>query len=1330
MFMPNRFDWGGLAAADKKANPWNYADDIDTTKQYMNSTNAFGISKADNPFSKGNLAGGIGAMANTGIGKGIVGAIGGIGNRLAYNTISGGLSSGAGAAVGNLTNTVGGAVAQVNPLLGAGIQVVGGAVGGGINALVGTATDQAKKAANDEGTAALNNYVSNATTLDDVESTPTVANVQDAHRGGVFKKGWAREHNEADREARANALAWADRSREGNINNILADQLDDQLANYSAFGGPLTLNDGALGLMQYDKYIDALNNRSKAVSKNGTLSNGFDSGGMLKASLFDDFGSDPIGAVMRYNKGLENMAAAQEAQEAEAAREASLADMQNRIAGLETQNQGLHAMMAAMPSASVAYGMGEAIPTTAPDVPTATNGSLKDFIKAHEGFRSNAYWLAGEPAPTIGYGFHINYPGTDRKVQMGDKITREEADQYLDAALEGISNDLSKKVPNWDKLTSYQRDALIDLAYGTGTGGAHFKKNSRLMTALRDEDWEEASKQLISRSKSLPKYDKYLLEISKRRQNMFRNGEYDMKAFGGELGTNGTDWTSGLLHVDAGGSHEDNALGGVPMGVDEQGIPNLVEEGETVFNNYVFSQRLKVPEDMYKDLGLGGKITKGITFAEASKELAKESEQRPNDPISKAGLEASLAKLAEVQEAERMVEEMQKTTEENSFAYGGDKGNVFAGNGDESNELPRRGVSGEFLGDWSAETSRPRDYVSPLGLLDPNLWLTTYRDAAEVERLVRQEGLSYDDATALVEARNANTQTGMAPTAGRTGGYRIPPVRQNTRAFQQSRQAARPVGNTRMPQAQTPQRPATTASRDYTGEANAVADARNLRTGESWAANGNRQSTVSTERVVEGENVGGGRFTGRATTTRRVNPRPTGEHVAGRGSAAEYDAVYDNLAGTLGVRNPYAGIVWPWAVGAGAAGLGAGLFLYDDAQRQANLERMNASLSLSPDSTTVINQTPVGQGTVLAPTGTERQGTSASQPPREAMPSAGETGSTPVTAGNTAATPAVPPSVGGNTGSGARGTTGGSRAGRRASAARSNRSETLDLRPLEGVSVFNPAMNTGSLTGLDGISTADLGWEAARREAANRENGRTRGHRDDGTYATWMRYAPAIGAGVFTLTDALGLTNRPDYTYANRLEAAANRAGIAPNISYNPIGNYLTYTPMDIWAEQNRMDANSRAAARNIMNLSGGNRGTAMAGQIANSYASQLAAGQLFRNALEYNDARREKVEDFNRRTNMFNRQMGLEADMANARYAQQASQLGLSGLAQAAALRDSIDQRIGAARAANINNLLTSLGNIGRENFAMNQINDDDAWNYGVRRNGRTPYKRKNSNS
>ena len=144
------------------------------------------------------------------------------------------------------------------------------------------------------------------------------------------------------------------------------------------------------------------------------------------------------------------------------------------------------------------------------------------------------------------------------------------------------------------------------------------------------------------------------------------------------------------------------------------------------------------------------------------------------------------------------------------------------------------------------------------------------------------------------------------------------------------------------------------------------------------------------------------------------------------------------------------------------------------------------------------------------------------------------------------------------------------------------------------------------------------------------------------------------------------------------------------------------------------------------MNTSGGNRGTAMAGLIANGYNSQLASGNLYRQAVESNLEQRKQVEDFNRRTNMFNSQMGLEADMANARYHQTAQQLGLSGLAQAAALRDSIDSRIGAARSANITNFLNSLGNIGRENFALNQLNWDKSRNYSTDASGRSSYKRK----
>ena len=40
------------------------------------------------------------------------------------------------------------------------------------------------------------------------------------------------------------------------------------------------------------------------------------------------------------------------------------------------------------------------------------------------------------------------------------------------------------------------------------------------------------------------------------------------------------------------------------MGVDEQGIPNLVEEGEVIFNDYVFSNRIEAPKISKKDINL------------------------------------------------------------------------------------------------------------------------------------------------------------------------------------------------------------------------------------------------------------------------------------------------------------------------------------------------------------------------------------------------------------------------------------------------------------------------------------------------------------------------------------------------------------------------------------------------------------------------------------------------------------------------------------------------------------------------------------------------------
>ena len=129
-------------------------------------------------------------------------------------------------------------------------------------------------------------------------------------------------------------------------------------------------------------------------------------------------------------------------------------------------------------------------------------------------------------------------------------------------------------------------------------------------------------------------------------------------AFGGELNTQGGDFTNGLLYIDNGGSHEANPYKGVQLGVDPEGNPNLVEEGETVFNDYVFSKRLKVPDTIRNKYKVRG--TKDLTFAEMSKKLAKESEERPNDPISIRGLEAIMADLANAQEGLRETQQVRQ----------------------------------------------------------------------------------------------------------------------------------------------------------------------------------------------------------------------------------------------------------------------------------------------------------------------------------------------------------------------------------------------------------------------------------------------------------------------------------------------------------------------------------------------------------------------------------------------------------------------------------------------------------------------------------------------
>lgn len=401
------------------------------------------------------------------------------------------------------------------------------------------------------------------------------------------------------------------------------------------------------------------------------------------------------------------------------------------------------------------------------------------------------------------------------------------------------------------------------------------------------------------------------------------------KALGGALHTHGADWTNGIIIVDNGGSHEQNPLEGVPMGMGPDGRPNLVEEGEVIYKDYVFSNRLKVPKSVQETYKLKGK--EGLTFAEAAKIAQKESEERPNDPISKRGLEDIMSKLISEQEAVR--EKRERRTAK--YAYGGKIGTLFEGDGDFPNFLN---------GD--------------MHLLEP----------------------------------------------------------------------------------------------------------------------------------IDAESLFGG--------------------------------VVDDI---------------------------------------------------------------LGKGT----------------------PEKKET-----------------------------------------------------------------------------------------------------------DWASWLRYAPILGSA---FSVAQNLLSKPDYSGPNAVLEAAERAGTYDKVRYTPVGEYLTYNPLDRLFYANQLGAQAGATRRAILNTSGGNRGTAIAGLLASDFNAQTQLGKLYRQAEEYNMAQREKVATFNRATNMANSEMGLKASIANQEAALKAKSARLNGITKAIEMMDTLDQSRAMGLSTNLTNLFEGLGDVGREAVTSKMILSNPALYYSI---------------
>ena len=334
----------------------------------------------------------------------------------------------------------------------------------------------------------------------------------------------------------------------------------------------------------------------------------------------------------------------------------------------------------------------------------------------------------------------------------------------------------------FDELEAWRTSSVKDLNSGKNhlrsvylnpdTGIYEFMKSKNHPTLHFETDWYNSND---------PEAIKF-----RNNYNLDMNGDYykyvpKKKAFGGELNTHGGDFSNGVTFINSGGTHEQNPFEGVPMGVAPDGQPNLVEEGEVLYNDYVFSNRLHPTDKELKESNLPKKY-KGHTFALIAEDMSKESAERPNDPISKRGLEASLGKLASLQEEQRM--KKGKIGTQQMMACGGRK---FAGT---KNTFSRYApIFGSAIGAVQSVFQKPdytnsdlildavnnlsRNKVSPTLLneylnynpIDRNYYLNQLKaQSGATRRALMNSGINPGQRIAGLLAADYNAQQGIADT--------------------------------------------------------------------------------------------------------------------------------------------------------------------------------------------------------------------------------------------------------------------------------------------------------------------------------------------------------------------------------------------------------------------------------------------------------------------------------------------------------------------------------------------------------------------------------------
>ena len=709
------------------------------------------------------------------------------------------------------------------------------------------------------------------------------------------------------------------------------------------------------------------------------------------------------------------------------------------------------------------------------------------------------------------------------------------------------------------------------------------------------------------------------------KNNMFNMQAAQMKAHGGDLHTQGADFPlpGGYNFIGNGGSHEQNYLGGVPQGIASDGIPNLVEQDEVVWNDYVFSRRLRVPGAIRSKY----KLSEKLSFADAAEKLITEAKERPNDPISQNGIEAKLSDLRDSQEDVRMRRQ--------------------------ANQIKKQlaGMSPEELMQIQALLQQQQGQPMPI------------EAAAQQPMMAAYGGHKFEDGGTKDE--DANKKLFTRHIAQWTDNE----LREVAKDLQDYDAAKYPSKQSLID--------FLTEKYDTLGGYDGIRDARNRRmVYDALTTLPEYQITEGTTYSMTPEQwaqffagmdaYGKSKIEGKTSGNYRIDPNfiYRGRKV-GTGLRDDEDVEKDPVY-----------IAFKQYVKDQAKKYIAGDEDYDK-NAIAYLQRLDANVS---PSTKKLLTAEKGENGRIKFSDTWEEDYS-----RRNFDQKGGIYH------YYADTPDIQKI----------------RTGNRVVVRQKVGNEYRNLNvPLEQIqqNPFFRYLTSSTVDDGNGMSTTYYDFTAPEYTESYtpvEEDGTVRAARN---YPTWMRYAPLAGPLL------------ADYT------ARDYSTFIPPReVTFTPIGDYLPYNPVDSQRYLTAIAQQDAARRSAIQNMSGANRNMAMAQDALAEYQRQQDIANVLNTAEGINFDRRAKVGNFNRGTNMFNAQAFNQSEFANSKI----PVFMFHQAANNARMRKAVDDAIDEAKSVTYSTALENLHNIGNENFAFNQANNNPALWYGTDRLGDIRYKR-----